>query len=223
MRTTPTWRDHLPLVPVAVLGTAFGAVSGTGVDASAAMAVFGLVWGVIAMLVAPRLARAGASSMTRADVSVTVTLLVALVALGGTIHAQMQSATPQLFVASMQATSAHLFFPVLHSLFEWLLLPVMIMLNWTYRRRNLLLVTAGVFYLFRIASAVYFAPMAMGWGQLPIGTPITGDLYDDVETWLRLNWLRVGFQDVLTPALLVVARYHPRYGRSSHSIGGRAR
>jgi hypothetical protein len=215
VRTTPAWRDHLPLVPVAVLSTAYGAVSGTVVGASVAMAAFGLVWGVIAMLPAPRLARSGASNVERADASVTVTLLVALIVLGGAVHAQLQAATPALFVATMQGASAHWFFPVLHSLFEWVLLPVMIMLNWGNRRRNLLLVTAGVFYLFRMASALYFAPMAMGWGELPIGTPVTGGLYEDVATWLRLNWIRVGFQDVLTPALLMLARYHPRYVRSS--------
>jgi hypothetical protein len=42
---------------------------------------------------------------------------------------------------------------------------------------------------------------------------VTARRATDVETWLRLNWIRVCFQDVLIPVLLVVARYLPRYVR----------
>jgi hypothetical protein len=49
-------RHRLGLVAIPVLSTAFGYISGYTIEQQPIMAGFGLLWGCVAMLVAPRLA-----------------------------------------------------------------------------------------------------------------------------------------------------------------------
>ena len=69
-----TRQHRLGLVAIPVLSTAFGFVSGYAIDQRLLMAGFGLLWGVVAMLVAPRIARRGARSARQANTPVYVML-----------------------------------------------------------------------------------------------------------------------------------------------------
>jgi len=216
-------RRPLPLLSIVVLSTAFGAISGSVVDASVAMAGFGLLWGAVALALAPRAARVGARSAMWADAPVAVAAALALVVVGGSIQALMQYTSASATVVLLQQSSSYWFFPVLHGLFEWVLLPAVLMLNWTHRtRRNLLLVTAVVFYLGRISSALYFAPHVFEWVRLPFGAPLSVETLEDVQLWIKVNWLRFVFQDVLVAGLLLLAQYRGVSGLRAWGAGRHA-
>jgi len=202
------WRRLLPLLSIVVLSTGFGAVSGSVVDASVAMAGFGLLWGSAVVALARRAARVGARSAMWADLPIAVAAALALVVVGGSSQALMQYSSPAATVALLQQSNSYWFFPVLHGLFEWVLLPAVLMLNWTHpTRRTLLLVAAAVFYLGRISSALYFAPHVFEWARIPVGAPLSIETLDDVQLWMKVNWPRFAFQDVLVAGLLLLAQY----------------
>lgn len=201
-KTTATVR---PVLAIPLLSTAFGFVSGSAVDQQLSMAAFGLVWGVVAVLLAERLVRRGAQSPEWANAPLYLACALVFMSLGGAIFSALVTPDPQSDFEIVRNSAYGPYFASIHMLFEWLLLPAALFLNWTDRpRRYLLLIAATVFYVFRIASALYFAPTAMGWADLPAGTVVSGSLQADVETWTTLNLLRLLLQDCLVAALLTV-------------------
>ena len=102
-----------------------------------------------------------------------------------------------------------LFFFALHVLFEWLLMPWALIANWPHpTRRRLLIVAAVIFYLGRVASALYFAPTALDWGRHPAGAAA---LLDQVALWIRLDLIRLILQDTVTAALLLLVALHHKF------------
>jgi hypothetical protein len=141
-------RHRLGLVAIPVLSTAFGYVSGYAIDQQLVMGAFGLLWGVVAMLVAPRLARWGARSAGEANAPVYVMLPLACIVLGGAILGHLAGPTPTAFLQLLQEPGYGLFFYGLHGPFEWLLMPWALIVNWPHpTRRRLLIVAAVIFSL----------------------------------------------------------------------------
>lgn len=70
------------------------------------------------------------------------------------------------------------------------------------------------FYVIRMISAVYFAPTALDWADLPADTIVSGDLEAEVQLWTTLKlWMRGPLQEWLVTALLVVATVRKRSGQ----------
>lgn len=215
----------MPFLPIAVLSVAFGAVSGTVVDAAVPFAVTALVWAAAAGAVAPWAARKGGQSSVWATAPVFIACPLALMVLGGALLGQLMSGSPQSALALFQQPSYGNFFFAFHVLFEWVLMPAMLMFNWHDRsRRKLLLVAAAVFYLGRISSALYFAPHAMDWADIPSGASLSSGLLDDVQLWMNLNVIRLILQDALSAALVFVVALRPHRGDPApaltHSASG---
>lgn len=205
-------RRRLALLAIPLLSTTFGFVSGTAVDEQLPSAAFGLAWGVVVMLFVPRLVRRGARSPGWGDAPLYLALALAFMSLGGGIVGELLSPTTQSEFEMTREPAFGFYFASIHLTFEWLLLPAALILNWTDRpRRYLILVAALSFYVMRMVSAVYFAPTAMDWGDLPDNTVVSGDLEADVERWTMLNrWVRGPFQEWLSTALLAAAAVRRR-------------
>ena len=211
---SPKQTSHrLGLVAIPVLSTAFGYISGSAIDQQLVMAGFGLLWGVVAMLAAPRLARRGARSAGQANAPVYVMLPLACIVLGGSILGHLAGPTPTAFLQLVQQPGYGLFFYAVHVLFEWLLMPWALIVNWPHSsRRQLLIVAAVIFYLGRVASALYFAPNAIDWGRHP---PEAAAHLDQVALWIRLDLIRLILQDTVNAALLLLAALHPKFRLAS--------
>lgn len=208
------------LVAVPILSTAFGYIGGNVIDQRIGMAAFGLIWGIAAMRVAPRLARLGARSAGHANAPVYIMLPLACMALGGSILGHLAGPTPSGFLQLVQHDGYTLFFYALHGPFEWLLMPWALMVNWAEpRRRRLLVITATIFYAGRVTSALYFAPAALDWGDHPAEAAAE---IDQVALWVHLDLVRVAVQDAVIAALLLPAALHREFSRNDAPPRGRA-
>ena len=124
-------------------------------------------------------------------------------------------------VQLLQQPGYGLFFYALHGPFEWLLMPLALMVNWLHpTRRRLLIVAAVIFYLGRVASALYFAPAALYWGRHPAEAAAH---LDQVALWIGLDLIRVIVQDTVTAALLLVAALHHKIRLASVPVQDPAR
>ena len=174
-----------------------------------AMAGFGLLWGALALASAPRIAHLGAAAPFWANLPVWIMLPLSWLVLGGSMLAHIAGATPDALLQMLQQPGYGLFFYAIHASFEWMLLPWALAANWSQpTRRKLLLVAALVFYFGRIASAAYFAPNAINWGTNP---EMAAAVAAQVELWIRLDLLRLAFQDLITAMIVLVAALHPRF------------
>ena len=200
---------RLGLVAIPVLSTAFGYVGGYTIDQQLAMAGFGLLWGVVAMLVAPRLARRGARSVGQANAPVYVMAPLACIVLGGAILGHLAGPAPTALLQLLKQPGYGLFFYALHGPFEWVLMPWALIVNWHYPTwRRLLIVAAVIFYLGRVTSALYFAPNAIDWGRHPAEAAAH---LEQVARWIRLDLIRLVLQDTVIAALLLLAALHPKF------------
>jgi hypothetical protein len=209
----PQTRHPYVSVAIPALSTAFGYVTGYGLGQQRAMGGFGLLWGIVAMLAAPRLARRGARSAGQANAPVYVMLPLACIVLGGAIIGHLTGPTPTAFLRLVRQPGYGRFFYAVHGPFEWVLMPWALIVNWTHRtRRRLLIVAAAIFYLGRLASALYFAPRAIHWGRHPAEAAAQRD---QVARWIRLDPIRVIWQDTATAALVLLAALHPKFRLAS--------
>jgi hypothetical protein len=191
------------LLTIPTLSAAFGFITGHAIDKPWAMAGFGLLWGIAVMVVAPRIARRGAVSAAHADAPVYVMVLLAFAVLGASIVVHVVGVTPTTFLQLVQQRGYGWFFYAVHGSFEWLLMPWALIANWSDpTRRRLLTVAALFFYAGRIASALYFAPIALYWVQNPAEAAAH---LDGVAVWMRLDLIRLVGQDAVTAALLATA------------------
>jgi len=187
---------QIRLVVIPVLSTAFGAASGVTIDRVLPMAAFGLAWGLGAAALAPRIARRGADSTVVPYLAVAL----AFVVLGGSLLGGLVTPTPHDLLGLLGHAGFGSFFYAIHASFEWILMPALLMIGWHRPRCRALAVAAALtFYAGRCASALYFAPHALDWGD----DPTSADL-DQVRLWMNLNWIRVAVQDAATAALLLV-------------------
>ncbi len=197
--------SRLPLLVIPLLSTAFGVVQGTAIDAVLPMAIFGLAWGLAAAAIAPRVVRLGVRSGVWADVPLALALPLAWLVLGGGLLGSLLAVSPQAQLDLFQQSRFGLFFAAIHSVFEWLLIPAIVMLNWRQPARHWIVVAAAVlFYAGRMSSALYFAPHAMAWGADPGLATL-----DDVQQWMNLNWVRLVIQDTATAILLLLTAFVP--------------
>jgi hypothetical protein len=197
------WR--LPLLVIPLMSTAFGAVSGVTVDAVLPLAVFGLAWGLAAGAVAPRLARRGTRPTLGSDIPLLLAVALAFSVLGAGFLGNLLATAPQAQLDLLQQARFGSFFYAIHGPFEWVLMPLVVALNWHRPARRWLVVGAAVaFYAGRLSSAWYFAPHALAWGD----DPATANL-DEVQRWIHLNWIRIALQDTVTAVLLLLAAVRP--------------
>lgn len=204
---------RFPLLVIPLLSAVFGLVQGTAIHAVLPMALFGLFWGLAAAAVAPRLARRGARSALWADVPLALALPLAFIVLGGALLGNVLAVTPRAQLDLFAQARFGLFFYAIHGLFEWILMPLLVMVNWDRPGRRWLVVAAAVtFYLGRVASALYFAPNALAWGADPGLASL-----DEVQTWMGLNWARTIVQDTATGILLLLATFLPDWRRTTRA------
>jgi hypothetical protein len=91
-------------------------------------------------------------------------------------------------------------------------MPWALIANWHYPIRRRLLITAALFfYAGRVASALYFAPVAFYWVQ---NSAEAAAHLDQVELWMRLDLIRLVGQDAVTAALLVALSLHSQRERA---------
>jgi hypothetical protein len=197
-------RTKLLVIPI--LSTAFGAVSGVAIDEVVPSAAVGLVWGLVAAAIAPRVARRAAGPSGWPDVALFLAVALAFIVLGGGLLGSLIATTPRAQLDLLQEGSFGLFFYAIHALFEWVLMPALLMLNWHRPgRRWLVLAAAVAFYAGRVASGLYFAPRALDWGEHPAGADL-----DQIQLWMNLNWIRGAVQDITTAVLLLLTAALPR-------------
>jgi hypothetical protein len=202
-KTRQPTRTRLLVIPI--LSTAFGAVSGAAVDAVLAMAAFGLIWGLVAAAIAPRVARWGTGASAGPDLALFLAVALAFFVLGAALLGDLLATSPQAQLDLLQRGTFGPFFYAIHALFEWVLLPALLMLNWHRPRRRWLILGAAVaFYAGRVASGLFFAPQALDWGANPAGADL-----DQVQLWMNLNWVRTVVQDSVTAVLLLLAAALP--------------
>jgi hypothetical protein len=201
----PRRDGRLQLLLIPLLGAAFGAVSGVTVNVILPTAIFGLVWGVFIAILAPGLARFGARPSAWSELTLLVSVSLAFIVLGGALLGDTMAATPRDQLQILQYSRFGMFFAIIHVLFELILLPLVIALNWHRQSRRRLVVAAAIaFYLGRVASAVYFAPNAIAWGSDPNLATL-----NEVQIWMNLNWVRTLGQDAVTAILLLLAAVQP--------------
>jgi hypothetical protein len=217
MRTNPTGamtdqprnRDRIALLAIPALSAAFGYAGGHVIGQPLGMAGFGLAWGLVIMVCATRLARFGSRYPAQANVPVYIMLPFACIVLGGSLLAHIVGATPANLLQLLQHPGYGLFFYSIHGLFEWVLMPWALIVNWYHpARRRLLVVAAVIFYAARLASALYFAPNAIDWGNDPGEAAAR---IAEVDVWIRLDLLRLIVQDMIIAALMLMAALHPRW------------
>jgi hypothetical protein len=206
--------NRLKLIAIPVLFTLFGFIGGFTINQPLAMTGFGLLWGLVIMLIAPRLARLGANSVSQANAPIYIMLPMTYIVLGGSMIGHLVGTTPTAFLDLVQQPGYPLFFFAMHSPFEWVLMPWALMVNWHYlNRRRLLLVAAVIFYLGRTASALYFAPAALYWSQHPAEAMAQ---LDQIALWINRDVIRVVMQDIGIAALMLIAALHVKFRLISH-------
>lgn len=201
--------DRIGLLAIPIAAGAFAYPAGQVVDHPLSMVGFGLLWGMIVAAVAPRLAQIGARSPAHASLPVLVMLPLGCVVLGGSIVAQIVGTTPEAFLLLLQQPTYGMFFYAIHALFEWVLIPWALIANWSYpARRWPLMAAAFIFYAARLASALYFAPNAIDWGNNPAEA---AGMAAQVRLWVQLDLLRLVLQDGLIATIMLLLALHPRW------------
>jgi hypothetical protein len=209
MNDQPRNWDSIALLAIPALSTTFGYVGGHVIDQPLGMAACGLVWGLVIMAFAPRLARTGYHYPAQADLPIYIMLPLACIVLGGSLLAHIVGAVPEALLQLLQRPGYGLFFYSIHGLFEWVLMPWALIASWYHpARRRLMIVAAIIFYTARLASALYFAPNAIDWGSNPNDA---AGRTAEVELWIRLDFLRLIVQDMIIAAIMLMAALHPKW------------
>jgi hypothetical protein len=108
------------------------------------------------------------------------------------------------------------FYGLVNTLREWLLVPLALLLSWHLpRRRPLLLAMVAVLYIERVITYLYFAPTVLGW-QDTTPAETTPALLDEVRQWMALDWVRAPVDWFVLVALMVVVVAYPRAGGGAH-------
>jgi hypothetical protein len=197
-------------------GLGFSALGGVG--AALIAGGVGLGWGLFLGFIATRLARRESWRPALANASVfLVTLASGLMAGGGLLQQMLLSSglgTPSSTTFTMIhppfGDSFNLFIITLNSLMEWLLIPVVLFLNWHIpKRRTLIVIAAAGFYAMRVWTYIYFVPNIFEFGALPPDGPFSAEVVERFRMWVNLSWLRFTIQDLLTYLLFLLATFVP--------------
>jgi hypothetical protein len=206
-----------PVLIVAVATTTMGAFAGTFGGGSVLVAAVGLAWGLALGAIATRLSRRESWRPRLANGALLAASLVAGILFGFglldlSLHSRLLAAAPQDIGILIHSPLGDVFVVgliALNTSLEWLLLPVLVLLNWQVpNRRTLVVVAAGLYYAMRVWSYLYFVPRIFDWGELPVGQPFSAEQLDQIRTWVALSWVR-GAVDGLMVVLLLVAMLVP--------------
>ncbi len=134
-------------------------------------------------------------------------VFIATTLFGGSLFAMMlyAAATPQSVLLLLQPPfrGGFNFFVIFNSLLEWLLLPIILFLNWRIpARKKALLVGTTLYYCARCWTYVYFVPIFFELMALPQGQLVSADLANQMMLWVNLSWIRCAIDGVLATVLL---------------------
>jgi hypothetical protein len=210
-------RRLAPILAVAVATTTMGAFAGSFAGGPVLGAALGLAWGLALGAIATRLSRPARRRPFLANGALLAASLVAGILFGFglldlSLHSRLLSTSPQDIGILIHPPLGDVFMVgliALNSSLEWLLLPVLVLLNWQVpNRRTLVVVAAALYYAMRVWSYLYFVPHIFDWGEQPLGQPFSAEQLDQIRTWVGLSWVR-GAVDGLLFVLLLVAMLVP--------------
>ena len=212
-------RDHrlAPVLIVAVATTTMGAFAGSFAGGPVLGAAFGLAWGLALGAIATRVSRPARRRAALANGALLAASLVAGILFGFglldlSLHSRLLAEQPQDIATLIHPPLGDVFMVgliALNSCLEWLLLPVLVLLNWQVpNRRTLVVVAAALYYAMRVWSYLYFVPHIFDWAELPAGQPFSAEQLDQIRVWVGLSWVR-GAVDGLMFVLLLVAMLVP--------------
>lgn len=213
-------RRRAPILAVAVATTTMGAFAGSFAGGPVLGAAFGLAWGLALGAIATRVSRPARRRPALANGALLAASLVAGILFGFglldlSLHSRLLGEQPQDIGILIHPPLGDVFMVgliALNSSLEWLLLPVLVLLNWQVpKRRPLVVVAAALYYAMRVWSYLYFVPHIFDWGELPVGQPFSAEQLDQIRTWVGLSWVR-GAVDGLLFVLLLVAMLVPVSG-----------
>jgi hypothetical protein len=202
-----------PVLIVAVATTTMGAFAGTFGGGPVLVAAFGLAWGLALGAIATRVSRPARRRAALANGSLLLASLVAGILFGFglldlSLHSRLLAEQPQDVGILIHPPLGDVFMVgliALNTCLEWLLLPVLVLLNWHIpKRRTLVVAAAGLYYAMRVWSYLYFVPHIFDWTELPAGQPFSAEQLDQIRLWVGLSWVR-GAVDGLMFVLLLVA------------------
>ncbi|MGR6919375.1 hypothetical protein ACU635_34490 [[Actinomadura] parvosata] len=201
MTTLPHPASRKPMLIVAPLAVALGALGGLAADSAPFVgvgAVTGLVWAGLAALLARPLLRL--RDTMAADFAILGAAFVVMVTFGAGLAQHVMYPTSEAYLGLMQSPAsggATGLFMALNPLAEWLLVPAALALAWHRpRQRRLLLAAATVYYLQRLATYLYFAPTVLSWSQ--------GGAPAGVQLWITLDVARMAL-DLIVVTILATA------------------
>jgi hypothetical protein len=206
-----------PVLIVAVATTTMGAFAGSFGGGPVLVAAFGLAWGLALGAIATRVSRRESWRPRLANGALLAASLVAGILFGFglldlSLHSRLLAEQPQDIGILIHPPLGDVFMVgliALNSSLEWLVLPVLVLLNWQIpKRRTLVVVAAGLYYAMRVWSYLYFVPRIFDWAELPVGQPFSAEQLDQIRLWVGLSWIR-GAVDGLLFVLLLVAMLVP--------------
>jgi hypothetical protein len=182
-------------------------------------AVVGLAWTLLAIPVAIYVNRRRDRLGHWPD---TVALLAAanaamVVGAGLLLDITFPTAEAYLAMNQTQAGPNHsVFYGLVNTPREWLLVPLAVLLNWHLpKRRRVLVAAVAVLYLERVITYLYFAPTVLSW-QDTTPAQTTPALLEEVSRWMRLDLARSPADWLLVAVLLFVVVAYPRTRPSAH-------
>jgi hypothetical protein len=137
-----------------------------------------LVWGTVLGFVARLVSRSERWSLLAANAALFLGVAVIGVKLGGALLGSIEliavlRLSPEAVSASMRDPDVTTpFVYATNGSMKWLVLPAIVLFNWHAPRRRTIMVAAIVFFLERIWTYTYFAPVI---------TSIEGDFADGVD------------------------------------------
>ncbi|PSL00255.1 hypothetical protein CLV63_102382 [Murinocardiopsis flavida] len=189
-----------PMLVVGALAIAWGVTSSFGIPGLSTGAgvvtgvVQGLLWTLIAALVATRLLRTRTQSGRGPDAAALVATLGGAMIFGPGLYTALTYLTPEAYLGLMLSEdpgAAYIYFMVMNPMMEWLIVPIAVLLNWNWPRRRAAAISGAVVYFaVRTWTAFYFAPVAMGWSASAGSAPTQAQL-DQAQQWLTLDWPRI--------------------------------
>jgi hypothetical protein len=207
-----------PRIPAiaAVAGTSLVGVSAGTLGGPVAAMIFGavgLLWGLLAFVVARRLTGSSRRA-TFANVSLYAAAfaITCLTGVGLQIMPIMDltvNHAPQFFADLVRppiGDAEALPYYLLNTPLEWLLIPTALLLNARIpKRRTLILIAATMFFALRVWSYLYFVPDILDWNQGTTGQPLSADQLDQAVFWVDLSWIRLGADGAIALLLLGAA------------------
>jgi hypothetical protein len=130
-------------------------------------AASGLAWTLLAIPIARAVNRRRDRLGHWPDTVALLAAANAAIVIGFGLLLDLTFPTAESYLAMNQTPAGpnhSLFYGLVNTPREWLLVPLAVLLNWHLpRRRRLLLAAVAVLYLERVVTYLYFAPTVLGW------------------------------------------------------------